>query len=137
VLTFEPFDNGNKEDTQAGFQHTLHDLIVYYGSFGGWGPNVQAWAQRGAPTAIIKFEDLVSLSEPLSLIQNALETIGHTNSLPFVAQKPPSFEELHDQMPQFFRKGRIGSWKEEMSPDLHALFWEKHGAAMELMGYSQ
>ena len=132
VLTFE-----QQENTQATFHHTLHDLIVYNNSFGGWGPNVLAWAQRDAPAAIVRFEDLVDSSKPFTILQNALENLGYVNYLPVVTEEPPSFQELHKQMPNFFRKGKIGGWREEMSTDLHALFWEKHGEAMELMGYSR
>lgn len=135
VLTFE--QDENKKDTHATFHHTLHDLINYNNAFGGWGPNVLAWAQREAPTAIVKFEDLVNSSKPFTILQNALEKLGYANYLPIVTEEPPSFQELHNQMPKFFRKGKIGSWREEMSTDLQALFWEKYGEVMKLMGYSQ
>jgi hypothetical protein len=48
---------------------------------------------------------------------------------------PPSFDELHAAFPWFFRKGRVRTWREEMPPDLHILFWRRHGEAMHRLGY--
>ena len=35
-----------------------------------------------------------------------------------------------------FRKGKAGSWKEEMSPEVQRLFWRLHGDTMRQMGYT-
>jgi len=40
-----------------------------------------------------------------------------------------------EQAGKFFRKGKVGGWKEEMSPELEQLFWEIHGDTMTKMGY--
>lgn len=38
----------------------------------------------------------------------------------------PDFEDLHSKWPSFFRKGKRGSWVDEMPDDLHWLFWDHH-----------
>jgi glycosyltransferase involved in cell wall biosynthesis len=134
TMTYE--QEGGIEFSQAAFHNILHDLIVYNESFGGWGPNVLAWTQRSAPTAILKFEDIVSFPDPISVVGKALEEIGYSGNSPLASDKPPSFEDLHNQMPDFFREGKIGGWKDEMPENLLELFWDMHGNAMELMEYS-
>jgi glycosyltransferase involved in cell wall biosynthesis len=134
VLTDKP-----KPEAEARpelFNQTLHDLIVYNASFGGWGPHVLAWASRSAPTAIVRFEELVSSGDPLSIVSKALNDIGYLNHPSTFLDRPPSFSELHKQGPRFFREGKIGSWKREMPADLLELFWDTHGEAMERMQYS-
>jgi hypothetical protein len=113
----------------------LHDLIAYNASFGGWGPNVQAWTTRHAPTEVLKFEDLIQDSDPGALLCRTLETLGYT--LGPVANKTISFTELKKRRPDLYRRGKVGSHKDEMPAELEALFWEKHGHIMEQMGYSR
>jgi len=134
ILTFEQKD---KDQTvqQDDFRNTLYGLIAYNASFGGWGPNVLAWAERPSLTTILKFEDLVISASPLSIVKKALDEVGYINNLSALSDEPPSFGKLHDQMPKFFREGRIGTWRDELPDDLHELFWDKHGTAMEKMGY--
>jgi hypothetical protein len=114
------------------FDDTLKMLVETDASFGGWSGNVRAWTTRSTKTAIVRFEDLVR--KPLDTIRPAMEDVGYTPSeLP--VPNIPMFEELRGKLPAFFRKGRIGSWREEMREDLHELFWKRHGAMMDAMGY--
>lgn len=132
----ESFENHSDDLTQSDNLHfILHDLILYNASFGGWGPNVLAWTQRSHRTAIIKFEDLVSSPEPSFVVEKALSDVGYTINLSEAQNGAPSFKELHQQMPNFFREGKIGTWRNEFPADLHDLFWEKHGNAMQKLGY--
>jgi hypothetical protein len=124
-------------NSDEAFYQTLHDLIVSDDSFGGWGANVLAWEQRTTPTAIIKFEDLVIASNPLHLVKNALKHIGYEKISSIVSKQPPTFDELHEQMPSFFRKGKIGNWRNEMPVDLYNMFIEKHGNVLALMNYDK
>jgi hypothetical protein len=123
----------DNEAARTAFHDTLRNLIVSGEPFGGWGQNVLAWAQRQAPTVIIKFENLVTA--PHETASQALAEIGYHDK-PVKQQNAPSFDELHKQMPQFFRKGQIGGWQEEMPLELQYLFWEHHGDAMRKMGYT-
>ena len=112
----------------------LHDLIAYEESFGGWRSHVSAWTQRDGPNILVKFEDLVR--NPVEVVRQSITALGiQTKELN--TDNLPSFEELHREIPQFFRKGRIGSWREEMPDDLHKLFWEKNGSLMESLCYQR
>jgi hypothetical protein len=112
---------------------TLHDLIVYNHSFGGWGPHVHIWTHRPALTHVIKFEDLVPSLDPVALIRNGLEALDY--KLGQTVGRPSSFSDLQRRRPDVYRKGRIGNYKDEMPADLEHLFWERHGPVMEQVGY--
>ena len=129
ILSFEA-DRGDHDEASA-FRAALHDLIAYDGSFGGWGPNVLAWSRRPG-TAIVGFEGLVA--DPIATVRRSLAQIGYTPTETGGATMP-TFEELHQLMPKFFRRGQVGSWRTEMPEDLHDLFWERHGGVMQQMGY--
>lgn len=134
ILSYERETASQAQDEQLF--HTLRDLILYNASFGGWGPNVLAWARRSSPTSIIKFEDLAAAADPLPIVNRALDKIGFSTVVPVASGKPPSFDELHRQMPQFFRVGKIGGWRDEMPSELLKLFWERNHRAMDPIGYA-
>lgn len=113
------------------FRDTLHALIETDSSFGGWSGNVRAWAARSAPTAIVKFEDLIS--DPQASVCEAMAHIGFQP--PENRLEPLTFGELNRTYPQFFRRGKVGAWRDEMPRDLHALFWRRHGQTMRQFGY--
>ena len=116
--------------------------------FGGWSVNVKKWTERAS--ILIRYEDL--LTDP----------IGQAERLRGIIELPepdraklPSFSDMKFGLPKYgsgrdrpiseeekqelarknFRKGRAGSWKEEMPGDLHELFWSLHGETMESLGY--
>jgi hypothetical protein len=96
-----------------------------------WSENVRVWRTRPAPTALIRFEDLVV--DPVSTVSSAFETLdlplrGTTGRL-------PSFAESRAQMPHIFRRGEVGAWREEMPPHLEERFWRLHGDEMRALGY--
>ena len=120
------------EERQSRFYEALR-MLVETVPFGGWSGNVLAWLARSAPTAVLRFEDL--FQSPLESVERALAQVNWYPPRRH-ADHVPTFEELHDADPQFFRKGRVGAWREEMPDDVHDLFWERHGEAMERMGYT-
>jgi hypothetical protein len=129
------FERGKGERTNPkAFRRTLRKLIILNRSFGGWGPNVLAWLRREAPTVVVKFEDLVKSSNPIEIVRTALLQVGYVPGETRTGLAP-TFAELHEKMPEFFRKGRIGSYKEEMPANLEELFWRHHGRAMKAVGY--
>jgi Sulfotransferase domain len=120
------------------WQPFLRDLIrndrrLGRATFGGWSGNVLAWLKRGerAKTAVVRYDDLVLQPEQCfraALDQLSVRLPGGGTS------KPPSFEELHQRWPQFFRKGKSGAWRDEMSPALEKLFWDYHTTGMAAAG---
>jgi hypothetical protein len=119
---------------QDRFYDTLKDTIENERDGRGWGNHVFSWRRdHQGPMVTVRFEDLVS--DPAPQVTNALETLELP--VPPLEGQPPTFEELHNKWPTFFRKGKTGGWREEMPDDLHELFWEIHGDAMGAMGYTR
>jgi len=123
----------NTETTREQFLEALKTRILSQ-TYGGWSSNVLAWSRRKGKTAILKFEDLVA--RPEQTIPGILEEVGFKN-LANTGKSVPTFERLHASNPHLFRKGKVGGWKADMTDELHKLFWKKHGAAMDAMGYSR
>jgi glycosyltransferase involved in cell wall biosynthesis len=134
----------------SDFLMNLQEAIVAAeGSFfGGWSKNAQAWIQRAQ--LIIRYEDLIA--DPVAVFKRVEKLIplppGNWEKLPDFAEmkagKPkyggtsklvdPRFNP-EDFAAKFFRKGKSGGWREEMSPFLQDLFWNYHGPMMERLGY--
>lgn len=126
-------------------------IIAQFGSyFGGWSVNVQEWTKIA--DVVIRFEDFIK--DPLKYTESFRSFIDlpapEMDKVPTFesqknggahfggnARKKISVEERNEFNQKFFRKGKVGGWKDEMSDDLLQLFWEKHGATMVEMGYSK
>ena len=118
-------------EQRARYHDTLK-MLIETGSFGGWSGNVGAWTRRSTRTAVARFEDLIDA--PIERLRRTVAAVGYPLT-EVMTPRIPSFEELHRQLPHFFRKGRVGAWREEMSEDLQELFWQRHGDVMRAMGY--
>lgn len=132
ILDYDRGDGGAARRPDL-YRETLRMLIETDTSFGGWGGHVQSWLARRAPTAVVRFEDLVRT--PLAGVREAMRRLGiGPAELP---ERPlPAFEDLHRLAPRFFRRGRPGGWRDGMSDDLHRLFWRRYGGAMRRLGYA-
>lgn len=108
------------ENVKGDFDTVLRNLITNK-LWSGWSTHVRMWVARPQTVDVIKYEDMVR--DPTS----AVEADGDM----------PSFEELHSRWPRFFRKGKTGSWEDEMSPEIEQLCWKYHGKVMEGMGYER
>ncbi len=110
------------------FRELLQHLIRH----SSWSAHTLNWTRRtNGKTFVIRFEDLIR--EPERWIDEALRALGVP--LQRNAGQPISFDQLHKQWPNFFRRGQVGSWRDEMPADLHRLFWRRHGHAMRAFGY--
>jgi hypothetical protein len=98
---------------------------------GGWSGSIRAWQERSSPTATVRFEKLVQ--DPVGAVGAACAEIGI--ALPEPSHPPPSFDRLHRTSSLIFRRGQVGAWREEMSPELEARFWRTHGEQMRALGY--
>ena len=100
------------------------------------GSNVLSWLDgAGTPPAVLKYEELIA--DPCGAVGRALAALR----LDFVAKpdaRVPSFDALRAIDPVFFRRGVAGAHRDEMSEELHALFWARpeNAAAMRLLGYA-
>ena len=115
---------------RVAFRRALRKM-VFDRRFGGWSMNVTAWHERDARTAVVRFEDLVR--DPVGKAAAALAELGV--SLEETNEEMPSFESLQTRWPGFFRRGRTGSWRDEMPDDIQGVSWQRHGSAMRMLGY--
>ncbi|MCK6473419.1 MAG: sulfotransferase domain-containing protein [Planctomycetes bacterium] len=116
------------------FERRMKTLIKEARSpFGTWMQNVRAWSLRPA-TAVIRFEELVK--DPVLCLEAAARTIGLPLT-PRKGAKVPTFEFLREDSPTFYRRGVIGSWRDEMPPKMRDLFWKLNESVMKAWGYSK
>lgn len=99
--------------------------------YGNWSRNVRAWRRRRGPTAMLRFEELVS--DPVTTVSRGCAALGAP--LPEPSGELAPFSYLHDRNPLMFRRGTIGSHRDEMAPRLQERFWRVHGDEMKTMGY--
>jgi hypothetical protein len=114
-----------------------------------WNSHVKSWINtKGFPVIIVKYEDLISSPyQPLRAILSALNKTSVDDELIKAAIENNSFENLvkreRDQgfkekgtyAPSFFRKGKAGSWKEELSQQQVARVCEAHEEMMLHFNY--
>ncbi|AVT38598.1 sulfotransferase domain-containing protein [Plantactinospora sp. BB1] len=102
---------------------------------GSWGNNVLSWLRPSAQQRVVlRFEDLVS--EPSESLRRTLARLA-VSLPPRAGGDAPSFAALHQVGPRFFRRGQIGTYRDELPGDLHDLFWSRPAnvTAMALLGY--
>jgi glycosyltransferase involved in cell wall biosynthesis len=121
----------NAAPPQAAFLSLLRTLVSTDVHFGGWARHVDAWGSRKA-THVIRFEDLIR--DPIAIVGRALASLGlHPQS---TVSRVPSFAELREKAPEFFRNGLVGGYREEMPESLEELFCSRSAGAMRRHGYS-
>jgi hypothetical protein len=122
--------HGIDHATPAQLEETMEELIRSE-IYGGWGCNVMSWANRVGVDRLVRYEELIEA--PIGTLRAALAGIGL--ELGKQDEMPPSFTDLHEQVPWFFRRGIVGSWRQEMPQRIQSLFLEKNEEAMEQLGY--
>ena len=116
--------------------------------FGGWGKNVLAWLPRAA--VVLRFEDLIE--DPIGTVEKLRPIIDLPEPK---SENLPTFEDLRekeapygpgrksqvsdeeyvDKKRQFFRRGKVGAWRDEMPLEFQEMFWFFNGEAMRQLGY--
>ena len=129
VLTFTTISAikliGGKEKL---FRHILRKCIAA----NRWSYVTNSWMNRSQGiTQVVRFEDLIS--HPIACVRTTL--YGMDVRLPETGNDIPTFAQLKQVYPSFFRSGRTGDWRQEFSDDLVKVFWEVHGETMERLGY--
>lgn len=136
----------------SDFEMNLQEAIIAAeGSFfGGWSHNVACWLQRAA--IVIRFEELIA--DPIACVERLRPILDLPEPQ---VEKLPTFQDLKTKpMPYgsgrrhrfplteqakrrqfFFRRGKVGAWREEMPYALYCLFWKRHGDIMQQLGYPQ
>lgn len=125
------------KDWQSKYNHKLKELMTTRTSvFGNWGQNVCHWLNKNSEAmAVVKFEELIS--HPQASVTKALDKVSYPYRVE--GDKVPSFDELHSSYSDSFRRGKIGSYQDEMNHELHELFWSvpENVEAMQRLGYKR
>lgn len=136
------FARQRAEGSPGSYREELRSLIERrHGGTAGWGQNVLSWlppaSQVGTPAvAVVRFEDLIA--EPVRVVTEAVSRVApHLSTRPTAAV--PTFDQLHDLDPQFFRRGVSGTHRDELPAELEDLFWsyEDNREAMSRLGYGR
>ncbi len=85
----------------------------------GWVGTNRSWLERTPKPVIVRFDDLIR--DPIGSATRAVDALG----IGLVARAEtaiPSFLELKERYPSFFRKGKSGDWRNHLSPGQERLF---------------
>lgn len=113
-----------------------------------WSEHVLSWVdQPYLPVHVMRYEDMVAqpfetfraavrfleLPDEPERIQRAIEF----SSLPVLQaqERESGFKEKAPQTQAFFRKGQVGGWREELTPEQAARIVADHGEVMRRFGY--
>lgn len=111
-------------------QPTLTEVIAGACQFGSWSQHYQGWQPRTrSKTLFIKYEELVS--RPVEYLPALSQFIGQEP----VDGRVPTFAELKERLPAFFRRGKNEDFLREWTPSQLGLFSLLHGSVMSELGY--
>ncbi|HRZ42280.1 MAG TPA: sulfotransferase domain-containing protein [Bacteroidales bacterium] len=149
AVVSEAWHRKNITDPKSHFRDNLREAVLAEGGshFGGWTANVEAWLPLA--DLVLHFEQLIA--EPEKCIRRIVQMMPHLtpdfSRIPtfqsqrsghglFVSnrrqvQYSKPFPEL------FFRKGKVGVWKEEIPQDILDRFNMLHGAMIHSLGYDE
>ncbi len=137
-------------DPEFAIARTLNGLANQLRQrLGSWSTHVRSWVdESGLPLHLIRYEDL--RRDPEKIFGEAVRFCG----LPFDAtrlqkavafsgfgelQKQEKEKGFRERLPQssgtFFRQGRVGGWREELTPNLVKQLIETHSETMRRFGY--
>lgn len=98
-----------------------------------WSATNQSWLNREPQPVVVYFDDLVR--EPVRTVVGAVDALG----IGLVAKSNsslPTFAELKERYPNFFRRGKSGDWRNHFSPAQENRFMAQHGAMMKRLGFT-
>lgn len=114
-----------------------------------WSNHVKSWIETDAfPVHLMRYEDMVNEPEKTFTAMAKFAELPYDRENIERAVKFSSFEELkkqeeekgfyeknHSSESPFFRKGKVGSWREELSEELAADLIAEHKELMRQLGY--
>lgn len=101
-------------------------------SWWNWSTMNQSWLDRARKPVIVRFSDLVR--DPIGAVTDAVDKLG-VGLVPISGASIPSFVQLKEQFPNFFRKGTSGDWRTYFSPTQERMFRLRHQDTMEKLGF--
>jgi hypothetical protein len=99
-----------------------------------WSELCSGWMERPAgKTVVVRFEELTN--EPAATVAKALLELNIV-VCPYL-RNVPSFSELQQVHPRFFRQGKSGAWRETMPHSISTLIKAKHKQMLEKLNYAE
>ena len=134
-VSYAHFARESQPDAYAGQDaaEVMSSLVASEQHFGGWSGHVTEWMARDAPTAVVRFEEL--LTDASAAAARACRSLGIALPEPIGAM--PALDDLRSVDSVSFRRGVNGSWRDEMPADVEQRFWDRHGSTMERLGYAR
>jgi hypothetical protein len=110
---------------------SLLDLVLGNDFYGDWTDHYRIWTER-QNTLVVRYEDLINATN--DLLESLATTVGYFGLIE--PWKNP-FEQLHQENPDFFRKGEA-HWQgdTEWTSAINAVFFKLHGRLMVDLGYA-
>jgi len=128
-----------RAEDDTPYEDALRALITTSkSSTGTWGQNVCHWLKRDRGNTIyVSYEALIA--NPEQVVEQTLHQLNLPYTLERKNEAAPTFDELRQVNDNFFRRGIVGSYRDEMPNELHDLFWAQpdHRAAMARLGFAQ
>lgn len=133
----------NRRDANIGGSGKLHHFL------GTWDDHVGSWLRnenldvhsiryrdlKGDPigefTRILEFLEIAEI--PSDRVEMAVKAVDFDRLQEF--EEENGFPETSDHQDRFFRKGQVGSWKEELPAEVAEKIEEDHGEMMEYLGF--
>jgi aryl sulfotransferase len=116
---------------------------------GTWSGHVRSWVDEARfPVEVVRYEDLAE--SPAAEFARALSSAGFgpvddaavAEAVELAsfdrlrrAEEEHGFRERDPKAREFFRRGRAGSWRDELPDELAAAIVDAHGETMERFGY--
>ena len=126
---FDPAYRKPPELFRKHLEMRMRDGVPRYGT---WSENVEPWLDR-PNTHVVHFADMIA--DPIAAVEQAIEALRLP--LEIKGRNVPTFDELRSKAPLHYRRGKVGSWRDEFPADLLPEFWERHGHVMQRLGFQE
>ena len=113
------------------------DMAMYKANIEGYDTGKPDWSEfheiwLKVPHIRVDFKDLVA--DPKIVVGNAVSSVLKRDLQLVTDSSMPTFSELHDKFPHFFRRGKSGIGGSDWSEGRLRTFWSCHGAMMKRLG---